>query len=74
MLFTPSQHFADVSLLHHQYLDDIACPRRNDADAASRHQLVDWLLTFAVTLEYSEDGVSMCWALFVVNYMQSFHS
>ena len=35
-----------------QYLDDVACPRA----ATERASLVDWLLTLAVTLEYSEDG------------------
>ena len=39
-----------------QYLDDIACPRKS-LEPRDRLVLLDWLLTYAVTLEYSENGV-----------------
>eukprot|EP00042_Codosiga_hollandica_P024253 m.101168 g.101168 ORF g.101168 m.101168 type:complete len:240 (-) comp51482_c0_seq1:798-1517(-) len=38
-----------------KYLEDVNCPRANGTDAQARTLLTDWLLTFALTLEFSDN-------------------
>ena len=54
-----------VSAFHFQYLQDVGCPITRDESGA----YLDWLLGFAVRLEYGDQG-RLCWLVhYMPNYM-----